>query len=88
MFLGKSLKFKIVASMVGLSLLTTIVISFTSVLKSSEIITNGAKKSFELTAKNISDQVYSELNQVEKKYSIDGQSCEKNDFYAKPRRNE
>lgn len=66
MFYGKSLKFKIVASMVGLSLLTTIVICMTSVLKSSEIITNGAKDSFALNAKNVAAEVYSELGQVEK----------------------
>ena len=65
MFQDQSLKFKIVASMVGLSLLTTIIISFTAVLKSSEIITQGAKDSFALNAKNVSDQVYSELNKVE-----------------------
>lgn len=66
MFQGKSLKFKIVTSMVGLSLLTVIIICFTAVLKSSQIITSGAKEDFTMNAKEVAFQVYSEFNQVEK----------------------
>lgn len=70
MSVNKSLKFKIVASMVGLSFLTTVVISFTSVLKSSQIITEGAKGTFSLNAQNNADKVYSDLRQVEKNVNI------------------
>ena len=70
MLFNKSLKFKIVASMVGLSLMTTLVISFTGVLKSSEIITEGAKETFSLNAKNNADSVYSKFRQVEENVNI------------------
>lgn len=66
MFQEKSLKFKICISMVCLSLLTAIIISVTAVLKSNEIITNGAKDSFTLHAKNVSEEIYSKFGQVEK----------------------
>lgn len=65
-FENKSLKYKLVASMVILTLLTTILTSFVGVLKSRQIILANAKESFSLNSENVTEQIYSNLNGVEK----------------------
>lgn len=70
MFGNKSLKFKIVISMIGLSLLTTILTSIVGVMKSSEIISAGAKDSFTLNAQNVTDEIYVQLGGVEKNVQL------------------
>ena len=63
---NKSLKYKIVTAMVGLSLFTTILTSVVGIVKASDIITKGAKESFALNAKTATEQIYAELGGVEK----------------------
>ena len=66
MLKNKSLKFKIVISMIGLSILTTLLTSIVGVMKSSQIISEGAKNAFMLNAKNATEQIYVQLGGVEK----------------------
>ena len=61
----KSLKFKIVVSMVALSLITTLFTSFIDVLKTRDVINDGAKQSFALSAKDVANQIYAQLSGVE-----------------------
>lgn len=65
MFEGKSLKFKIVVSMVLLSLITSLITSFVGIIKSSQIISDATKNTFILNADATAEKVYSSLIQVE-----------------------
>jgi len=66
MFREQSLKFKIVVSMVLLSLVTTIIASCAGIWKSSQIITNNAKSSFVQSANIVAEKIYAQFYQVEK----------------------
>ncbi len=65
MFEGKSLKYKIVISMVALSLVVSGITSIVSILKSSQIISEATKETFILNANNTAEKVYAKLARVE-----------------------
>jgi len=65
MFAEKSLKFKIVISMLVLSFLTTFALSIVSILKSGQIIKENAKNSFVLVANNAANELYAKFSLVE-----------------------
>ena len=70
MFEDKSLKFKIVVSMIGLSILTTSLTNVVGIMKSSGIITNGAKESFALNAQSATETINNKLGSVEKNLAL------------------
>ena len=72
----ESLRSRIIASMVGLSLLTAITIGSISVLKSSQIISNSAEELLLISSKNKSNEIYNDLKQVEKNVTLMGSLIE------------
>ena len=68
----ESLKSRIIAGMVGLSLATAVVIGGISVYKSSQIISDSAKEMLMISSKNKSNEIYNDLKQVEKNVNLLG----------------
>jgi len=67
-----SLKFKIVASMLFLLLITVVIIGYISINKSSDIISDITRKMLIVNAKNNSEEIYNDLKQVEKNVKLMG----------------
>ncbi len=74
MFESKSLKFKIVVSMLFLSFVTIFILSCISVWKSSSIIKDNAKQSFVLNAELAAEQVYTKFLEIERNIDLMGGS--------------
>jgi len=67
-----SLKFKIVASMLCLLLVTVAIIGYISINQSGKIISGITKKMLIVNAKKNSEEIYNDLKQVEKSVNIMG----------------
>lgn len=66
----KSLKFKIVVSMVILSIITTAVASFVGIWKSSQIIKTNARESFALNVDTVAEKIYTQFYETEKSVQL------------------
>lgn len=68
----ESLKAKIIASMLGISLITAIMLGSISILKSGQVLSSNAKTMMLISSKNKSDEIYNDLKQIEKNVNLMG----------------